>query len=365
MLLTVLLLSFGLVTLYSASSVLAQRQDLPDYYFVIRQAAGAAVGLVALVVCARIPYRWWEWAAWPLVGLTIALLALLVLPWTVGIAPETNGARRWLVLFGIRFQPSEIAKVTVLIWTAMLAVRKRGQFRSLSRGLMPFLIVWGILVLLIALEPDFSTACLVAALGFLVVFAAGGRIGHFVFLGVLVSPLVLSQIQVGFRARRILAFLNPASDPTGAGFQVRQSLVAIGSGGLAGVGFGEGRQKFGFLPEPHNDFIFAMIGEEWGFLGMVLVVGLYVGIVLVGFRVARAARDPFGELLAIGLTSFVALQAVLHMAVGLGVVPTTGLALPLISYGRSNLLVTLASIGMLMAVAREARDVRTPRRARA
>jgi cell division protein FtsW len=364
MLLTVLLLSFGLVTLYSASSVLAQRQDLPDYYFVIRQAAGAAVGLVALVVCARIPYRWWEWAAWPLVGLTIALLALLVLPWTRAIAPETNGARRWLDL-GITVQPSEIAKVTVVIWTAMLAVRKRDHFRSLSRGLMPFLMVWGILVLLIALEPDFSTACLVAALGFLVVFAAGGRIGHFVFLGVLVSPLVLSQIQVGFRARRILAFLDPASDPSGAGFQVRQSLVAIGSGGLAGVGFGEGRQKFGFLPEPHNDFIFAMIGEEWGFLGTMVVVGLYFGIVLVGFRIARAARDPFGELLAIGLTSFVALQAVLHMAVGLGVVPTTGLALPLISYGRSNLLVTLASIGMLMAVAREARDERAPRRARA
>jgi cell division protein FtsW len=364
MLLTVLLLSFGLVTLYSASSVLAQRQDLPDYYFVIRQAAGAAIGLVALVICARIPYRWWEWAAWPLVGLTIALLTLLVLPWTEAIAPETNGARRWLDM-GITVQPSEIAKITVVIWTAMLAVKKQDHFRSLSRGLMPFLLVWGILVILIALEPDFSTACLVAALGFLVIFAAGGRIGHFVFLGVLVSPLVLSQIQVGFRARRILAFLDPTSDPSGAGFQVRQSLVAIGSGGLTGVGFGEGRQKFGFLPEPHNDFIFAMIGEEWGFLGMVLVVGLYLGIVLVGFRIARAAPDRFGQLLAIGLTSFVALQAVLHMAVGLGLVPTTGLALPLISYGRSSLLVTLVSIGMLMAVAREARDVRTPRRARA
>jgi len=365
LLLTILLLSFGLVNLYSASSVLAQRQELPDYYFVIRQAAGAAIGLGALVICARIPYRWWEWAAWPLVGLTIGMLVLLVLPWTEGIAPVVNGSRRWLDLWIIKLQPSEIAKATVVVWTAMLAVRKRDHFRNLRRGLLPFLVVWGVLVLLIALEPDFSTACLVAALGFLVIFTAGGRLGHFVFLSVIVSPLVLSQVQIGYRLQRILAFLDPTSDPSGAGFQVRQSLVAIGSGGVTGVGFGEGRQKFGFLPEPHNDFIFAMIGEEWGFIGMVLVVGLYMGIVLVGFRIARAAPDLFGQLLAVGLTSFVALQAILHMAVGLGLVPTTGLALPLISYGRSNLLVTLAAIGMLMAVAREARDVSTPRRARA
>ena len=364
MLLTLLLLSFGLVTLYSASSVLAQRLALPDYYFVVRQAAGAAVGLVTLVVCARIPYHWWEWAAWPLVGLTIVLLVLLVLPWTEAIAPTTNGARRWLDL-GVSIQPSEIAKLTVIVWTAMLAVRKRDQFRSLTRGLLPFLAVWSILVLLIALEPDFSTACLVAALGVLVVYTAGGRIGHFVFLGLLTAPLILSQMRVGFRVRRILAFLDPSSDPSGAGFQVTQSLIAIGSGGLTGVGFGEGRQKFGFLPEPHNDFIFAMIGEEWGFIGMVLIVGLYLGIILVGFRIARSAPDLFGQLLAVGLTSYVALQAMLHMAVGLGLVPTTGLALPLVSYGRSSLLVTLAAIGMLMAVAREAKDVRTPRRARA
>ncbi|HSR43460.1 MAG TPA: FtsW/RodA/SpoVE family cell cycle protein, partial [Longimicrobiales bacterium] len=252
-----------------------------------------------------------------------------------------------------------------IVWTAMLAVRKREQFRSLSRGLMPFLVVWGAIVLLIAAEPDFSTACLVALLGALVVFAAGGRIAHFVFLGVLALPALMTQMRVGFRADRWLAFLDPAGDATGAGFQVDQSLIAIGSGGLTGVGFGEGRQKFGFVPEPHNDFILSMVGEEWGLLGVVAVVGLFLGIILVGFRIARCAPDLFGQLLAIGLTNLVALQAMLHMAVGLGLVPTTGLALPLVSYGRSNLLVTLAALGILMAVAREARERRTPRRARA
>jgi cell division protein FtsW len=353
MTLTLLLLSGGLVTLYSASSVLAQRQGLPDWFYVVRQAAGAAVGLVAMVVCARIPYRVWERLAWPLLWGTVALLVLVVLPGTETLAPEVNGARRWLRVGGITLQPSELAKLTIVVWTAMLTLRKQEDFRSLGRGLAPFLLVWGVLVLLVALEPDLSTACVIALLGATVVFAGGARLAHFVFLGILVLPVLKAQLGVSFRAARLVAFLDPATSARGAGYQVQQSLIAIGSGGVTGQGFGGGRQKFGFLPEPHNDFIFAMVGEEWGLLGVVFLVGLYVGLVLLGFRIARRARDRFGQLLAVGLTSLVALQAVLHMAVGLGLVPTTGLALPLVSYGRSNLLVTLAALGILMAVARD------------
>lgn len=345
-----LLLSFGLVTLYSASGVLARRQMLPDYHYVVRQSAGAALGLAVLVVCARIPYRWWRGLAWPMVGVTFVLLMVLILPWTEAVAPEINGARRWIQL-GVSIQPSEIAKLAVVVWTASLAVKKQDRFRSLTRGLLPFLVVWAALAVPVLLEPDLSTAVLLVMLGCIVVFAAGGRIGHFVFLGVLAAPLVWSQLTVAFRARRITAFLDPTMDPGGAGFQVRQSLVALGSGGLVGVGFGEGRQKFGFLPEPHNDFIFALIGEEWGFLGVLFVVGLYLALVLIGFRIAARAPDLFGQLLAVGLTSLVALQAVLHVAVGLGLVPPTGLALPLISYGRSNLIGSLAAVGILMSVA--------------
>jgi cell division protein FtsW len=348
---TLLLVAIGLVVLYSASSVLAMRQNLPDTYYVFRQAIGAAVGLAALVLCAALPYRIWSALAWPVLGVTMLGLILVVLPWTHAIAPEINGARRWLTI-GVTVQPSEFAKIAVVVWTAALAVRKAPQFRSLTRGMLPFLLVWGIVLGLVALQPDLSTAFLIGLLGALVVFCAGGRIAHFAFLGLLAVPVLRHQLSVGFRAERMGAFLDPLSDPTGAGFQVRQSLVALGSGGISGVGIGEGRQKFGFLPEAHNDFIFAMVGEEWGLVGVLLMVTLYGSVVLVGFRVAARAPDLFGELLAVGLTSLIALQALLHMAVGLALVPATGLSLPLVSYGRSNLLVTCVAIGIVMSVAR-------------
>ena len=358
--LTVILLVFGLLTLYSASSVLAMRQNLPDTYYVLRQAAGAGVGLLVLMGCALVPYTKWDRLAWPLMWGSVVALVILILPGTEAIAPEINGARRWLRI-GVTVQPSEFAKIAIIIWTASMAVKKAPQFASLSNGLGPFFVMWGAVLIPIALEPDLSTAVLTALLGVIIVFAAGARIGHFVFLGFLVVPVFLNQLAVGFRQDRIDAFLNPALDPSGAGFQVRQSLVALGSGGLAGVGFGEGRQKFGFLPFAHNDFIFAMVGEEWGLMGVLFLVTVFMAIVLVGFRIAGRAPDMFGELLAIGFTSLIALQAVLHMAVGLGLVPPTGLALPLVSYGRSNLVVTLAALGILMSVARAARGGKVAR----
>jgi cell division protein FtsW len=358
--LTFLVLSLGLVTLYSASSVYALRQGLPDTYYVLRQAAGAGVGLMVLFACALLPYRMWEKAAWPLILFAAGLLLLCVLPWTHAIAPEIKGARRWLNV-GVTIQPSEIAKIAIVVWTAAMAVKKVDDFRSLRRGLLPFLVVWAVIVGLVAAEPDFSTAMLIALLGVLVVFAAGGRIGHFVFMGVLLSPIVVWQLRVGFRVERLRSFLDPLADPAGAGYQVKQSLVALGSGGISGVGFGGGRQKYGFLPESHNDFIFAMIGEEWGLIGVLVLISLYTMVVLVGFRIAARAPDLFGQLLAIGFTSFVAVHAVLHMAVGLALAPATGLALPLVSYGRSNLVITLMALGILISVARAAPGGRAAR----
>ena len=346
-----LLLSFGLVNLYSASSFLAQRQGLPDTFYVLRQAAGAAAGLVLLVVCARFPYTWWRLLAWPLLFVAWVLLLLLVLPWTLEMAPVINGARRWLDL-GVVFQPSEFAKLAVIIWTADLAVRKQDRFRGLSRGLLPFLLIWAAILVPVLLQPDLSTAFVIVTVAALVVFAGGARLGHFLFLGLVFAPVALAQLGSGFRRDRVLAFQELEAHTTTAGYQVHQSLIAIGSGGWTGVGFGEGRQKFGFLPEPHNDFIFSMIGEEWGLLGVGFLIGLYMGIVLIGFRIAQQAPDLFGQLLAIGITSLIALHAVLHMAVGLGMLPPTGLSLPFISYGRSNLLTVLAGAGILISVAR-------------
>jgi len=355
---TLALFTFGLLTLSSATTFLAHQAGPAAPHYVLQQALGGAIGLGALVVCSRIPPSWWRVMAWPILVGTFFLLMILIIPGTEAIAPRINGARRWLVLPVGQFQPSDLAKMAIVIWTAALAVKKQAQFKSLRKGLLPFLLVWGAILLLIAAEPDFSTACLVGMLAGIVVFAAGGRIGHFVFLGLLLLPLVLAKLGQGFRLDRVKAFLNPGFDISDTGYQVQQSLVAIGSGGLTGVGFGEGRQKFGFLPEPPNDFIFAMIGEEWGFLGVLFVVSLFMTLIMVGFRIAQRAPDLFSELLAIGFTSLIALQAALHMSVGLRLVPNTGLALPLISYGRTNLVVTMASIGILIAIARAQPDRR-------
>ena len=349
-----ILFLFGLLTLHSASSVMAQRAELPHYHYVALQAIGLAIGVAVMVVCARVPTDWWRRFAPHMMLGSIVLLVVVILPFTHAIAPEINGARRWLRV-GVTLQPSDPAKLAVVIWTAALLVRKRECLGSLRRGLVPFLVGWACILLPIALEPDFSTACLIAASGVIIVFVGGARIGHFIFLGFLLLPLAAPLLLSGYRAARWESLLlDPGSPATGSAFQSYQSLVAIGSGGVAGVGFGEGRQKFGFLPEAHNDFIFAMIGEEWGLVGTLVVILCFLALVFMGFRVARQARDPFGELLAVGIASLIGLQAFLHIGVGLGVFPATGLSLPFISFGRTNLVVMLAAVGILLGVAREA-----------
>ena len=360
--LTMTLLLFGLLTLHSASSVMAERGDLPHYHYVARQGAGVLLGLVVMLVCARIPTEWWNRLAPHLMLGSVLLLVVVILPFTHAIAPEVNGARRWIRLPGVTVQPSDLAKIAVLVWTAALAVRKRHLLRNLGRGLAPFLVGWAVIVTPIVLEPDISTACLIAALGVVIVFAAGARIGHFVALGVLSLPLAAPVLAAGYRgARWESLFLDPGGPVQGASFQSYQSLLAIGSGGVTGVGFGAGRQKFGFLPEAHNDFIFAMIGEEWGFVGALAVILCYLALITIAFRVARRAKDLFGELLALGVASLIGLQAFLHIGVGLGVFPATGLSLPFVSFGRTNVIAMLAAVGILLAVAREAPEGRLER----
>lgn len=352
-LVSLLLVSFGLVTLYSASAVMAQTAGLPDYYFVIRQAGGSAAGLVLLALAARLDYRWWRQVAGPLILVALGVLLMTVLPWTEGIAPRINGARRWLMLGPVSVQPSEFAKIALIVWTAALAVKKQERLPSLSRGLLPFLVGWGAVIGLIMLQPNLSAAVLVGLLAALVVFAGGARIGHFILLGVVGLPLLWGQVEsVAYRMRRILAFLDPTHDQAGISYQINQALIALGSGGFAGRGFGRGGQKFGFLPELHNDFIFAVLGEEWGFLGAAGVVLLFAAFGVIGYRVARNAPDLFGSLLAIGLTNLIVVQALLHIAVNVALVPTTGVTLPFFSYGRSSLLVCMASVGVLISISR-------------
>ncbi len=360
--LVLILLVFGLLTLHSVTSVMAQREALPHYHYTVRQGGGVLLGLLLMAVLARIPTAWWSRAApYLMVGAGV-LLIVVVLPFTEAIAPTVNGARRWLRA-GVMVQPSELAKLAVVIWTASLLVRKREQLGTLTRGIAPLLVGWAYVLVPVVLGPDLSTACLILAVGATMVFLAGARIAHFVFLGLLFLPISAPLLWSGYRSARWESLLlNPGAPPTEAGFQSYQSLVAIGSGGVGGVGFGEGRQKFGFLPEVHNDFIFATIGEEWGFVGVVVLILCFLALVVVGVRVARRARDRFGELLAVGVTTLIGLQAFVHIGVGLGLLPATGLTLPFISYGRSSVVVTLAAVGILLAVAREAPEGRLDRR---
>jgi cell division protein FtsW len=350
--LVLITLSFGLVQLYSASALMAQAEGLPAHYYALRQLTGVGPAVAAAAVLALVDYRRLRPFAWPFLLLVLLVLVVMILPGTEAIAPRVNGARRWLRL-GIAVQPSEVAKIALIIWTAALAVKKQDRLNSLRRGLLPFLVVWMAVTVPVLLQPNFSAALLLVLLSALVLFAGGARIGHLILLGIIAVPVVWSQIQsAGYRTRRIIAFLDPMADPNGVSYQIHQSLIAVGSGGLTGVGFGDSRQKFGFLPEPHNDFLFAMIAEEWGLVGVVFTVLLFVGIGLIGYRIARAAPDLFGYLLAIGATNLIVVSALIHMGVALALLPTTGVNLPFMSYGRSGLLVAFAAVGILIAVAR-------------
>ena len=352
---TLLLVGFGLLSVYSASSFTAQSEGLPDSYYLVQQAARALVGIAALLAASFVDYRVYRHFAWPLLAATTALLILVILPGTESIAPRINGARRWLML-GVTVQPSELAKIAIVIWTAALAVKKQERLRSLRYGLVPFLLVIGPICLLILLEPHLSGAMLVGALAFIVLFAAGGRLGHFLFLAMLGLPVLWDQVaNTGYRMNRMMAFLKPGMGADDIGYQLNQSLIAIGSGGPFGVGFGESRQKLLYLPEPQNDFIFSIIAEEWGLIGSVFVIGLFLAWAVIGMRIAGSAPDLFGRLLAVGLTAMVAVGAFAHIGVTLGVLPTTGVNLPFISAGGTGLVLALGVTGILVNVAKQRR----------
>ena len=348
--LTIFLVLVGLLMVYSASSFMAQNRGLPDHFFLQRQAERAMVGLILMYICARLDYRLWERLAWPLVAVSALGLLVVIAPGTEAIAPVRGGARRWLEL-GVTVQPSEFAKWAAVVWTAALAVKKGDRIRSLRLGMAPFALVLGGLMLLIAIEPDLSGAVVLGLVSALTLFAAGARVGHFILVGMLAVPVLWDQItEVSYRLSRVLAFLGTSPDPAGAGYQLQQSLIAIGSGGLLGVGFGESVQKFHFLPEPHNDFIFAIVGEEWGFLGTATVILALALLGHLGLRIARRAPDRFGFLLGVGLTLLIVMTGVMHVAVTMGVLPTAGVTLPFLSYGGSNLVVSLASAGILLNI---------------
>lgn len=349
---TAVLLVFGLTTLYSASAIVAVQEGRPSWFFLYRQLTGVAAGIVALAVLAKWDAERWRDYAWPLMALAFATMLMTVLPGPFErLAPPINGSRRFLL--GGSIQPSEFAKLAVVIWTAMLIVKKGGAegLRRLTKGLMPFGIILVGLSILCALQPDFSVVLFYALVMGAMLFAAGARIGHFVFLGALALPIVWSEInRLEYIMRRLLGFTGAAGAEAEINYQLTQSLIAVGSGGLWGLGFGQGRQQYGFLPLPYNDFIGSNIGEEWGFVGMFGVILLFALWAWLGFRIAKQARTPFTQLVALGITITTVVTAYLHIGVVIGLLPTTGLTLPFISYGRSNILLTLVTTGILLNI---------------
>jgi len=347
--LTGVLLAFGVATVYSASAIVEMQAGQGHAYLLLRQLTGMAAGVVLFAIAAKTDAELWEKWAWPLMALTIVLLVVVILPFTATIAPRIHGSRRYV--FGASLQPSEFAKLAVVLWTSMLVVKKGPVMRRLTRGLLPFLVVIGALDILVMLEPDLSTAMMFTLLMGIILFTGGVRIGHFVALGVMLIPLLYVRIErLNYVLLRMTAFFDPGGAPPEVSYQLRQSLIAVGSGQIFGVGFGRGRQQYGFLPFGYDDFIAGHIGEEWGFVGLALLIVAFAIYAAVGFRIARKARTPFLQLVAVGLTVTTVLTAYLHIGVATGLLPTTGLTLPFISYGRSNLILSLLMTGILVNI---------------
>lgn len=346
------LLAIGIVMVFSASMVRSVKFFGHPYYFLIRQLIWAFLGLSAMFFLMN--YDCWRYRSWSAViwGLSFVLLIAVLIP---GIGQVRNDARRWLGIGDLAFQPAEIAKVTLLVFLADSLARRKDKIDKLITGLGPYVVLIGIAFLVVLAEPDLGTAVAMAGSAVVVLFVAGAKMSHLGLLGLLSVPVMYWAVMgEEYRRKRFLAFLNPWADPGGAGWQIIQALYALGTGGPFGTGIGYSRQKWFYLPEPHTDFIFAVLGEEMGFFGTSLVVLLFLTIAWRGYRTAMAAPDRYSCLLAAGLTTLIALQAVVNIGVVTGSLPITGIPLPFISFGGSSLLTNLMAVGILLNISRYA-----------
>jgi cell division protein FtsW len=341
---------FGALMVFSASAVVAAEKFGSSTYFLIRQLAWAGAGLAALVVLMYVDYRR---LASPLVVFTALSFQMLLL---VGVlfAPRTHNTHRWLHLGPASLQPSEFAKLVIVLFMAYFLEQRAGKVNDLVHTLLPVGLVSGATMALVVVEPDFGTSLAIAMIVAAMLFVAGLRAGYFAGMGLGAVPVVYWLIfSSKYRYNRMLAFLHPNSDPLGKGFHILQSLIAVGTGGITGVGLMEGKQKLFYLPEPQTDFIFAVVSEELGYIGACILIIAFGIILWRGLRASARCTCEFGRLLAIGLTVMVVGQALVNMSVVLGLLPTKGIPLPLISYGGSSLFFTLAAVGVLLNISQD------------
>jgi cell division protein FtsW len=349
-----LLTCIGIVMVYSASSVAAQAQYHDGTWFLKRQLLYEVLGLIGMSAAWRIHYVRLRRLTLPLLVVTLASLVLVLVP---HIGRVAGGARRWISFGGpLNFQPSELAKLAVILYLAHFLANRGERTRQFGAGMIPPLLVLGLAAAPILKQPDLGSALILVLITFAMLFAGGARLSHLAAVAAAAVPAVLAVIlHAGYRSQRLLAFVNPWRDPRGSGFHIIQSLLAIGSGGLLGLGLGNSRQKFFFLPERHTDFIFAIIGEELGLIGSVVVIVLFAALAVWGFRIAARCQDRYGALLASGLTTMLVGQAVLNIGVVSGSLPITGVPLPFISFGGSSLVLNNIAVGLLLNISQYAR----------
>jgi cell division protein FtsW len=344
------LLAVGIIMVLSTSYLYAQERFSDGAYFFRKQITAVGIGLVGLFVAALLSPQTYRRLAYPLLALTLSLLILILIP---GIGLSRGGARRWFPLGNFVFQPGELAKLSLVLYLAHSVAKKGEKIRTFTIGVLPHLIIGGIFLGLILLEPDLGTALILGLVLFLMLFVAGAKFSHLSLTGLAALPvLALFVIGAEYRLRRLIAFLDPWKDASNSGFQIIQSYIAFGSGQFWGLGLGQSRQKLFYLPEAHTDFIFSVIGEELGLLGALIVLALFGFIILRGLRLALRIDEPFAQYLAFGLTSLLGLQALIHMGVVMGLMPTKGLVLPFISYGGSAMVMNLTEAGILLSLSR-------------
>ena len=346
---------FGLMMIASASQVIAERFREDAFFFLKHQLFyGGTVGMVAFITAVLTPYRAWRVIAVPAILLSVVLLVLVFVP---GLSVESGGASRWIGLGPITIQPTEITKLAFILYLAALFESKGSEVRSLQQSVVPFLVIMGVIGGLIVLQPDIGTLMSIIIIAAAMIYAGGFRLRHLALLGLGGLALFLVLVNTAsYRLNRIITYLHPELDPQGVGYQINQALLAVGSGGLWGLGFGRSRQKYQFLPEPAGDSIFAVISEELGLVRTLLVLAAFGVIAWQGYSIARRAPDTFGQLVAVGITTWIVSQMFINAGSILGITPLTGIPLPFISYGGSALVTMLFAVGILLNISRYAAD---------